>query len=89
MSDINFIPEAVAAVPAADVSVEVIAELTSVPAVEIPNVSVADAVAPSRSTTSAPTVAVSDLHHIHSGFLQVSVREGVARLEALIAKLEG
>ena len=80
MSDINAVPET------PDVAVEVIAELTSAP--EVPNVSVADAVAPSRSTTSAPTVAVSDLHHIHSGFITVSVREGVARLEALIAKLE-
>jgi len=33
-------------------------------------------------------IQVADLHHIHSGFLTVSVREGIARLEELIAKLE-
>ncbi len=86
MSDINFIPEAVVAEPAADVSVEVIAELTSAP--EVPNVSAVDVADSAPSTTAAPAVGVSDLHHIHSGFITVSIREGIARLEELIAKLE-
>ncbi len=80
MSDINAVPEA------PDVCAEVIAELA--PAAELPNVFAVDAAASAPSTTAAPAVGVEDLHHIHMGFLQVSVREGVARLEALIAKLE-
>jgi hypothetical protein len=75
-----------AAEPVQDVCVEVIAELA--PAAELPNVSAETAADSAPATTAAPAVGVSDLHHIHTGFLQVSVREGVARLEALIARLE-
>ncbi len=83
MSDINFIPEAVVAEPVA--VPEVIAEAV---VVEVPNVSAVDVADSAPSTTAAPAVGVSDLHHIHSGFITVSVREGIARLEELIAKLE-
>jgi len=84
MSDINFIPEAVVAEPVADVSVEVIPDLTGQTA--LPN-AVASA-ANSSAATDGAAPSVEDLHHIHMGFITVSVREGVARLEALIAKLE-
>lgn len=82
MSDINFIPEVVVAEPVAEVVVEV------APAVEVPNVPAVDVADSAPTVTAAPAVGVSDLHHVHMGFLQVSIREGIARLEALIAKLE-
>lgn len=70
---------------------EPVAEVAPVaePVTELPNVSAETAADSAPETTAAPVVGVEDLNHVHMGFLQVSVREGVTRLEALIAKLGG